>query len=69
MTDKFVTLHQLPIDDFHPRMEPSTYEEVSTLDPYIKVEFDTLLPGPILHPAPTTVFGPTIAEGSIWADS
>jgi hypothetical protein len=61
MTDKFVTLHQLPIDDFHPTIEPSTYEEVSTLDPPNKVELDTLLPGPILHPGPTTTLGPTTA--------
>jgi len=61
MTDKFVTLHQLPIDDFHPTIDPSTYEDVATLDPAINVEFETLLPGPILHPAPMTTLGPTIA--------
>lgn len=64
MTVRSVTRHQLPIDDYQPMIDPSTYDDIATDDPANKVELVTLLPGPILQPAPTTTFGPTVAVGS-----
>ena len=65
MTVRSVTRHQLPIDDYQPIIDPSTYEEAATEDPDIRVVFVTLLPAPILQFGPTTTFGPTTAVGSI----
>lgn len=67
MTDKEVTLHHFPMEDFHPMMDPSTNEYSPTLDPARRVVLDTLDPAATLQPSPTTVFGPMVANGSITA--
>jgi len=43
------------------------YENESTLDPSIRVEFEILHPGPIVQPAPMTTFGPIYDYGSTCA--
>ena len=67
MTAKEVTLHHLPIDDFHPMILPSTNEYSATLEPARRVELETLVPAATLQPSPMTVFGPMVADGSITA--
>ena len=57
------------MEDAHPIIDPSTYDDAATDEPASKVELVTLLPGPILHPGPTTTFGPTTADGSIYAEA
>jgi len=69
MTDRLVTRHQLPMEEDHPIIDPSTYDDFATLEPFIKVVFVTLLPAPTLQPGPTTTFGPTTAVGSTSAEA
>ena len=59
--------HQEPTELYQPMILPSINVELATEDPAKRVELEILFPGPILHPAPTTTFGPIMLDESILA--